>query len=164
MLEERFPNPQAQALFNKAMEIFDLVDNIMDAAPEGVVGNLGEMLKAQVAAIRSDAMLIPIKISGAEGGSLYDLRMENATLVRKAARDLVVGLRGLEAFGYDAPDYFNLLRTEIEEFRKLFLAWVEGFDKSKYIVDDWGLFNPPGVKPGDESPDLDPDGDEDGPF
>ena len=163
MMEERFSNPQAQALFNKAMEIFDLVDNIMDAAPEGVEGNLGEMLKAQVAAMRSDAMLIPIKISGAEGGALYDLRMENATFVRKAARDLVVGLRGLEVFGYDAPDYFNLLRTEIEEFRKLFLAWVESFDKGKYIVDDWGLFNPPGVTPGDESPDID-FGDEDDPF
>lgn len=83
--------------------------------------------------------------------------MENAAIIRKCGNDLVVGLRGLEISGYHEPDHFDLLRAEMNEFRKLFIAWVDGFHRSRYFVDDWGLFNPPGVKPGDESPELDPD-------
>lgn len=49
---------------------------------------------------------------------------------------------------YDAEgDYAQLLRLAIEEFRLLFVAWVKGFDVRDYIVDDWGLFNPPGIEP-----------------
>jgi hypothetical protein len=166
MMEERFKNPHAKALYKKALEIHDLVRSILAAAPEGVKGSRGEMLRSQMDDMRAGTTLIPAKIAGAEAADLYDLRMENAALIRKAARELVVGLRGLEMFGFDAQDYFNLLRTEVEEFRKLFVVWVAGFDKGKYFVDNWGLFNPPGVKPGDESPDIDfGDEDDDGrPF
>ena len=79
--------------------------------------------------------------------------MENAALIRKAARELITGLRGLEMYGYNEPDYFDLLRREMEEFRLLFIEWVAAFDKRKYIPDNWGLFNPPGVGPDDEMPD-----------
>ena len=37
-----------------------------------------------------DAMIIPVKISGAEAVELYDLKMENAAIIRKAARELYV--------------------------------------------------------------------------
>lgn len=77
--------------------------------------------------------------------------MEYAALIRKAARELVVGLRGLEIAGFDEQPYFNLVRNEMEEFRKLFVVWVKGFDLNFFVVDEWGLFNPPGVEPGDES-------------
>jgi len=32
----------------------------------------------------------------------------------------------------------------IEEYRLLFIDWVSGFDNRNYIIDRWGLFNPPG--------------------
>ena len=52
-------------------------------------------------------------------------------------------------------EYITLLRNEIEEFRLLFIEWVAGFDKSNYIIDRWGLFNPPGVTAYDKDPDDD---------
>lgn len=161
--EDRFRLPQAVPLMHKAMEIRELVDHILEAAPEAkpvAQAKISrkkkreeefrrEALKDQINDMYGASILIPAKIAGAEGGDLYDIRMENAALIRKAARELVVGLRGLELFGYDEQPYFDLLRTEIEAFRKLFVAWVQAFDMNRFITDDWGLFNPPGVKPGD---------------
>ena len=69
--------------------------------------------------------------------------MENATIIRKAARELSV--------------YAGSLRfeKEIDEFRLLFIDWVAGFDVWNYIKDDWGLFNPPGVNAHDKDTDDD---------
>ena len=47
------------------------------------------------------------------------------------------------------------IRDLIEEYRLLFIEWVAGFDKWDYIIDRWGLFNPPGVGPFDKDPDDD---------
>lgn len=143
-------NPKDKPIYEKAMEIVDLVDHIMEAAPEG-----DEMLQHMIGQMQGDAILIPTKIAGAEGGDLYDLRMENAAIIRKAARDLIVGLRGLEMFGFHEPQYFDLLRKEMEEFRLMFIEWVAGFDQGNYVIDRWGLFNPPGVGPHDKDPDDD---------
>ena len=141
-------NPRELPIHKKAVEIQKLVDHILDAAPEG-----NEMLKHQIEFMHADARMITAKIAGAEGGDLYDLRMENAAIIRKCARELLVGLRGLEMFGYDEQRYFNLLRAELEEFRLLFVDRVAAFDKENYIIDRWGLFNPPGVGPHDKDPD-----------
>jgi hypothetical protein len=37
----------------------------------------------------------------------------------------------------------------------LFIPWVAGFDKWNYVIDRWGLFNPPGIGPFDKDPDDD---------
>jgi hypothetical protein len=135
-------------IYRKAEEIEKLVRHLMEVVPED-----NPMLKHQKEFMLADALTIPVKISGAEGGDIYDLRMENAAIIRKAARDLVTGLRGLELYGCKEPQYFDLLRKEMEEFRLLFIDWVAGFDRGNYIPDKWGLFNPPGVGPDDEMPD-----------
>jgi hypothetical protein len=134
-------------IYRKAEEIEKLVRHLMEVVPDD-----NTMLKHQKEFMLADALTIPAKIAGAEGGDLYDIRMENAALIRKAARDLVTGLRALEMFGCDEPQYFDLLRKEVEEFRLLFMDWVAAFDKRNYIPDSWGLFNPPGVGPDDEMP------------
>lgn len=76
--------------------------------------------------------------------------MENATIIRKCARDLMVRYHSLEAFGFEHVEYYKMVRQQIEEFRLLFIDWVASFDPWNYIVDDWGLFNPPGVSPFDK--------------
>jgi hypothetical protein len=95
-----------------------------------------------------DAMMIAAKISGAEAVDLYDIKMENATIIRKCAREL---------FEEDIKDkeYIELLPNEIEEFRLLFIDWVASFDQWNYIIDRWELFNPPGVSAHDKDPDDD---------
>ena len=103
----------------------------------------------------ANAIMIPAKIAGAEGADIYDLRMENAAIIRKAARELITDARGLEMNGFKDIEYLDLLRDEIEEFRVLFAQWVAGFDKENYIIDRWGVFNPLGVNYDDDDPDDD---------
>ena len=94
-----------------------------------------------------DSMVIQAKICGAEAVKLYDIKMENASIIRKAARDIMVGGNNLEYFGFSDAKYYHLVRNLIEEFRLLFIDWVSGFNPQHYIVDNWGLFNPPGISP-----------------
>jgi hypothetical protein len=103
-----------------------------------------------------DAMMIAAKISGAEAVDLYDIKMENAAIIRKCARELYVRAGSLR-FEEDIKDkeYIELLRNEIDEFRLLFIDWVASFDQWNYIIDRWGLFNPPGVSAHDKDPDDD---------
>ena len=59
----------------------------------------------------------------------------------------------LEDFGFENVEYFQIIRNLIEEYRLLFIDWVSSFDKWNYIIDRWGLFNPPGVTPFDKDVD-----------
>ena len=95
----------------------------------------------------NDAALLITKVAGAEAAGLYDLKMENGAIIRKAARDLMLQNHSLEAFGFKEVYYYEIVHTLIDEYRLLFIDWVAGFDKFNYTIDRWGLFNPPGVGP-----------------
>ncbi|WP_396596330.1 hypothetical protein [Dokdonia sp. R86516] len=92
-----------------------------------------------------NAILIPSAIATAHGVDLYDLKMENATVVRKAAREIIQDSKGLLASGYKDVEYLDLLGDAIEMLRPIFARWVQTFDTAQYIIDRWGLFNPPGI-------------------
>jgi len=66
--------------------------------------------------------------------------MENAVLVKVAARNLLTQASGLKMMFLVDERYLQVLRNEIEEFRFMFVEWVQSFDKSKDIQDNWGLF------------------------
>lgn len=139
-------------IYQKAEQIFKLTEGLVHIIP---VEN--EFLQeTTVQYMLENAMIIPVKIAGAEGGDLYDLRMENAAIIRKAARELYVQAGSLR-YEEDVAnkDYIELLRNTIDEFRLLFIDWVAGFDVWNYIKDSWGLFNPPGVNAHDKDPDDD---------
>jgi hypothetical protein len=140
------------SIYIKAEQIFQLTQGLVQIVPTE-----NEYLQETVVKFMlENAMTIPVKIAGAEGGDLYDLRMENATLIRKAARELYVQVGSLRfEEGIRDKDYIELLRNTIEEFRLMFIDWVAGFDKWNYIKDSWGLFNPPGVTAHDKDPDAD---------
>jgi hypothetical protein len=147
-------------LFKKGWELFELADKITEQVKQdGEYDHLREMemnlLMHQADQLRGDAMMICPKISGAEGAELYDLRMENAAIIRKSARDVLAGCSGLELWGFKHPEYLKLLRDEVEEFRTLFAEWVKTFDVWNYTIDRWGLFNPPGINYDDKDPDDD---------
>ena len=67
----------------------------------------------------------------------------------------MVRQHSLDMFGFKYVEYYKIVRELIEEYRLLFIDWVAGFDKWDYIIDRWGLFNPPGVGPFDKDPDDD---------
>lgn len=140
--------PEQLPIYQKGMEIFDIVKTMTDLIPKD-----NEHLQITKGFMLEDAANLTVKVAGAEGGDLYDIRLECATIIRKSARDLVVQLNSLEMFGFEETQYFDLLRREVEEYRLLYIDWVQSFDPWNYIIDRWGLFNPPGVGPFDEDPD-----------
>ncbi len=146
--EER--NYRNLPIFLKGQEIMDVVRHIGELIPED-----NEHLQYIKGFMFSDAAQLTVKIAGAEGGGLYDLKMEAAAIIRKAARDLVVHSHSLKEFGFKEMEYYQIVRDLVEEYRLLFIDWVAGFDKWNYIIDRWGLFNPPGIGPFDKDPDDD---------
>lgn len=146
-------------IYRKGMEICDLAMRIADALEASIEEQSDEEVKIfgprYVDMLRGSATIIPAKIAGASV-DLYDLKMENAALVRMAARELQTCTSGIHMFmPEEHSDYLMLLRDQIEEFRVIFAEWVKTFDPFEYIIDRWGLFNPPGVNYDDPDPDRD---------
>lgn len=161
-LEDDFNSPnnyQNSALYLKATEILKLANRIAEIAAAYETSSEAqldqEILRSQALYIREDASVIPSKIAGAFNCDLYDIKMEKACLIRKSAQDLATHMTGLEMYGFKETEYLDLLRNEIEVFRILFAEWVKTFDPFNYIIDRWGLFNPPGVNYNDPEADDD---------
>ena len=148
--EEDLVDPHSLTLYKKGKEIFMVVHKIVELIPEG-----NEQLSMTGGFMISDASMLTVKIAGADGCGLYDLKMEAAAIIRKAARDLMVQNHSLRMFGFREVQYFDIVRELLEEYLLLFIDWVEGFDQWDYMIDRWGLFNPPGVGPFDKDPDDD---------
>ncbi len=143
-------------LFKKGEEIVDVIRQIAALIPED-----DTILQDVMGMILGDAYMLTAKIANAEGGELYDIKMQNAAIIRKAAMDLFVSYHSLKMYGFEHAEYYMMVRKLIEEYRLLFVEWVDSFDKSLYLVDRWNLFNPPGVHYTDEDPDLGWDDDDD---
>ncbi len=135
-------------LYQKGKEITELVRSIASLI-EDEEGELGYTKQLML----EDAYMLCAKIAAAEGGDLYDIRMENAALIRRAAHSLKLHIHSLRMFGFEHAEYYMMVRDKVEEYRLLFIDWVAGFDKTNYIADRWGLFNPPGVGPDDDEGD-----------
>jgi len=146
-------------VYKKALDILELSIKISefmnDEINDKVSGPELELAKFHADEMLSNAHIIPPKIAGAVGGDLYDIKMENAAIIRKAAKDLYVGCNGFAHFDINGLEYLDVLREEIEAFRIEFAEWVKTFDPWDYIIDRWGLFNPPGVEYDDHDPDDD---------
>ncbi len=150
---------QKMPVYKKAMELLKLVDYISETVLKTDIKFEdeieAEMINRNVDYLCENALIIPAKIAGAEAVDIYDLKMENAAIIRKAARELITDTRGIEMHGFKDIEYLDLLRNEVEEFRVLFAEWVKTFNCWDYIIDRWGLFNPPGINYDDKDPDDD---------
>jgi hypothetical protein len=141
------------SIYQKAELLYQLVESLVASLPED-----DEYIQATKELMRADAMMLPAKIAGAESGDLYSIRMQNAAIIREHAMSLYVQVGGLRfQESYKDLEYVKHIRKEIDEFRLLFIDWVNGFDTSNHIWDDWGLFNPQGAIPPAESDDFDED-------
>lgn len=144
-------------VFQKAESVLKLVEHILDGIPKEESGARTTyefaLFEHHARNMMENALQIPAKIAGAEGVEIYDHKMENATIIRKAAREIILDTRGLQMAGFKQVEYLDLLRREIEAFRPVFAEWVKTFNSSHYVIDRWGLFNPPGVNYNDEDTD-----------
>jgi hypothetical protein len=141
---------QKLPIYLKGREISNVVNRIGELIPED-----NPHLQEIKGWMMVDAAQLYIKVIGAETGSLYDMKMEAAAIIRKSAHDLILNQHSLKMFGFKEAEYFSIVRDLVEEYRLLFIDWVTGFDKWNYCIDRWGLFNPPGVGPFDKDPDDD---------
>lgn len=129
-------------IYKKAEEIYKTLVIITDLFPEN-----NDYLQHLKSNLLEDIMVVQAKISGAEAVKLYDIKMENAAIIRKAAREIMISGNQLELLGFSDAKYYKIIRNQIEEFRLLFIDWIAAFNPNHYIVDNWGLFNPPGISP-----------------
>lgn len=137
-------------LYQKAMEVRQFVDSIVEIAYESDITFEneveGHIVDNSINYLIDNSLSIPSKIAGAFAEDTpYDLKMENATLIRKAAIELLTDANTLEHYGFKEVEYLEILRKALEELRILFAEWVQTFDPWNYHIDRWGLFNPPGV-------------------
>ena len=156
---ERFERTKKLPIYKKAEEISELVRHLVKSVEKTDLKfkRKGEkqLLNHSLAYLMENSLIIPAKIMGAEAVEQYDLKMENAAIIRKAARELVTDTHGIEMTGFKDTEYLDLLRKEVDELRILFAEWVKTFDPWDYIIDRWGLFNPPGINYDDHDPDDD---------
>ena len=66
--------------------------------------------------------------------------MENATIMKVDGRHLNSMSYQLAMEETHAEEHLNLLREAIEEFKVLFVSWVNNFDPKDRMDDGWGLF------------------------
>jgi hypothetical protein len=122
-------------IVKKVKLIFDITSEIVDSIdPEQDILRYREFMM-------EDAMIMNAKIAGAEGGDLYNLRMENAVIIKIHAKSLMTYSRTLKYDNILDSVYLDLLYKELEEFRLLFIDWVKSFDSTNNIPDGWGIFD-----------------------
>jgi hypothetical protein len=122
-------------VFKKAMQIGELTKVITDTiSPEKDIFRMRDQMLL-------NGYILGAKIAGAEGAGLYSLRMENATLIKIHARELLAETSLCLEENLCDKDYLEMLRKEIEEFRVLFIEWVKSFDKSDDIKDEWDILD-----------------------
>jgi four helix bundle protein len=128
-------SPHKQLLiFKKAMEIAEITHALIESIEEeDDKFHIREQMLA-------NAYVLGAKIAGTEGAGIYRIRMENAVLIKLAACELQAQTSLCRAENLSENDYIQLLRDEIENFRKLFVSWVDSFDSSDNYDDGWGIF------------------------
>jgi hypothetical protein len=140
-------NERAKKLYNQWIQVYMLIEGLCDSLHPttgeeedsdglAVTPDYLEHLKEMML---SDATIIPAKISGAEAGDLYILRMENAAIIRKSANDVYIQCSSFRMMGVAKNDELDAVRNEIDIFREYFKEWVNSFEKDEF-EDEWGLF------------------------
>ncbi|MFT7035795.1 MAG: hypothetical protein ACJA2S_004319 [Cyclobacteriaceae bacterium] len=107
--------PKHLSIFQKGQEVMDVVQRICDLIPE------------------DNDMLMEVRSM---------MMFDAATIIRKSAMDLMVQKHALKMYGFEEVVYFDTVRELLEEYRLLFVDWVNGFDQWNYVIDRRGLFNP----------------------
>ena len=82
-MSKRLDKYRKLPIFKKSDEILELAEVIADALKED---SKREHLASEIV---SNAMIMQVKIAGAEGGGLYSLKMQNAVVIKIAAQDML---------------------------------------------------------------------------
>ena len=144
--------PEEQTpIYLKAKEIQSIVFSLVVLIEESELPNAREieleLLEDDLFNMKSlSSEILAHILNGSNHSFPYDLRMESAVMIRKAMRELQSYAYTIEDMGLKDIDYLDLIFEEIDEFRDLFIGWLQTFELWKYDDDDWGLFNPDGIQ------------------
>ena len=130
----------AKALYLKWREVFGLVlaftENLADD-PEENKPETHEHSTQRL--IYENAMIIAPKIRSASMVDMYILQMENASIIRTNARQLMEQVSFAVLMGFAEESYKEVIEDAMNEFRLLFKDWIATFQKDEFD-DEWGLF------------------------
>jgi hypothetical protein len=91
------------------------------------------------AMILGDAHQVAVKIKSSEAGGLYQIRMENASIIRKNAQFIKSSMLTMMSEEVIEEAHGAVIRDEIDNFRRLFKEWMNTFEKDEF-EDEWGLY------------------------
>ncbi|WP_207533806.1 hypothetical protein [Desertivirga arenae] len=120
-------------VYKKAKELLTLAEHIAEYLKEN------EQRRDLQGQIVGNAMLIVVKISGAEASELYSLKMENAIRIKFAVREMFEAVLFARLLKINHNDYVQLVRNCVEEFRLEFIKWIRTFNSTNDYKDDWGI-------------------------
>jgi hypothetical protein len=138
-------NIYGQELYKKAVDILNITTTITDLLPEEPDERI-----STAALMLENAYKIPAKIRGAMGMEIYSLMMENAVIIKVNVMELKTQLWACEEMHGIEKKYTEVLKNEIAVFKALFIQWIQAFDKTNDLPDDWHLFNDPSTFPDDD--------------
>ncbi len=139
-------NRFGKELFRKSIDILNLTQTIVDILPDD------DHAESTKGLLMQNAYLIPAKIRGAMGLEYYSMMMENAVIIKVNACELRTMLWNCSTLHGIDETYVDVIRNEIDEFKKIFIQWVNSFDKENDLPDEWHLFNDPTSFPEDDEP------------
>jgi hypothetical protein len=127
-------------LYQKWNEILMMINGAIGNADKTTAEAEATFLDNRKSLMLGDAYQVGAKIRSSEAGDMYILRMENAAIIRKNAQFVKSSILMLVIEGEIDEEHGELIRTEIDVFREMFISWVKSFKKDDYS-DEWGLFN-----------------------
>lgn len=142
--EEWKPNPTrdaCKAMYQQWQQVMVVLNGALDSMniKEKETGFPADYWEDHKGMILGDAFQVAVKIKSSEAG-LYQIRMENASIIRKNAQFIKSSMLTLMAEDVIEKAHGHVIRDEIDKFRELFKDWVNTFQKDEF-EDEWGLFN-----------------------
>jgi hypothetical protein len=132
--EEEFEKHKKLPIFKKSL----LIRKLVKAVVEDIKDYQDDLNLKQL--MLENAYMISAKIEGAEAGELYCYRLENSFSIKRYASELLAEVTLCETKGIGNQKYIPKLIEAIEDLRGLFIEWVDSFDKTKDVADEWDLW------------------------
>ncbi len=130
----------AKLLYEQWREVFGLVMAFAEnLATDGDAPDTETHEQTTKRFIYENALIIGPKLMGAAGTDLYILQMENASIIRTNARQMMEQVCFAVLMGFAEESYKEVIKEAMNRFRELFKNWVATFEKGDF-EDEWGLF------------------------
>ncbi len=129
----------AKYLYNKWREVLGLVRAFADNLTSELDDESETHEQMTKRFIYENGMIIGPKLFGAATTDLYILQMENASIIRTNAKQLMEQVGFAVLMGFAEESYKEVISEAMNEFRLLFKNWVSTFEKDDF-EDEWGLF------------------------